>query len=142
MIAQNSEVYNPPTYLFHYTRIWNKISVWGLYTSLFCAIIPTLFPYFCRSGIPTSCHIFKCFLLLVHYNRFTTGVIKFWGPRENGDPGSPFSLVKWGPLWENGDPLTIFVLQLCVVICISASMSAKAVVHTEHGWNVSVKTST
>ncbi len=26
-----------------------------------------------------------------------TGVIKFWGPRENGDPGSPFSR-------ENGDP--------------------------------------
>ena len=40
-----------------------------------------------------------------------TGVIKFWGPHENGDPGSPFSLVKWGPLWENGDPHTIFVLR-------------------------------
>ena len=33
MIAQNSEVYNPPTYLFHYTRImtiWKKISVGGV----------------------------------------------------------------------------------------------------------------
>ena len=30
----------------------------------FCVIIPTLFPYFCRSGFPTSCYIFKCFLLL------------------------------------------------------------------------------
>ena len=39
------------------------------------------------------------------------GVIKFWGPHENGDPGSPFSLVKWGPLWENGDPHTVFVLR-------------------------------
>ena len=48
------------------------------------------------------------------------GVIKFWGPHENGDPGSPYSLVKWGPLRENGDPFSIFVLcfikysQLCV----------------------------
>ena len=59
------------------------------------------------------------------------GVIKFWGPHENGDPslvprppseksrkvsgdpGSPFSLVKWGPLWEKGDPHTVFVL-LCI----------------------------
>ena len=66
MIAQNSEVYNPPTYLFSlYTYIWKKISVGGLYTSLFCAIIPALFPYFCRSGIPTSCYIFKCFLWVI-----------------------------------------------------------------------------
>ena len=28
-VPQNSEVYNPPTYLFHYTRIWKKISVGG-----------------------------------------------------------------------------------------------------------------
>jgi len=26
----------------------------GLYTELFWAIIPILFPYFCHSGIPTS----------------------------------------------------------------------------------------
>ena len=33
-----------------------------------------------------------------------TGVIKFWGPHENGDPGSPFSLRFWGPFHKFGDP--------------------------------------
>ena len=37
MIAQNSEVYNPPTYLFQYTRIWKKISVGGVvYFTVLC----------------------------------------------------------------------------------------------------------
>ena len=65
MIAQNSEVYNPPTeFFFHNLYVYNDVG--GLHTSLFCAIIPTLFLTFCRSGVPTSCYIFKCFLLLVY----------------------------------------------------------------------------
>ena len=43
-----------------------KRYVGGLYTSLFCAIIPTLFPYFLPFWYPYSCYIFKCFLLLVY----------------------------------------------------------------------------
>ena len=46
MIAQNSEVYNPPTYLFSLYTYMEKDLCRGLYTSLFCAIIPALFPYF------------------------------------------------------------------------------------------------
>ena len=37
----------------------------GLYTSLFCVIIPTLFPYFLRFWYPYILLHFKCFLLLV-----------------------------------------------------------------------------
>ena len=33
-----------------------------------------------------------------------TGVIKFWGPHENGDPGVPILSLEWGPLHEIGDP--------------------------------------
>ena len=33
-----------------------------------------------------------------------SGVLKFWGPHENGDPGSPFSLWFWGSFHEFGDP--------------------------------------
>ena len=38
----------------------------GLYTSLFCVIIPTLFPYFLRFWYPYILLHFKCFLLLVY----------------------------------------------------------------------------
>ena len=44
------------------TAIVYKISVGGLYTSLFCAIIPTLFPYFLPFWYP---YILLHFLLLV-----------------------------------------------------------------------------
>ena len=37
----------------------------GLYTSLFCVIIPTLFPYFLQFWYPYILLHFKCFLLLV-----------------------------------------------------------------------------
>ena len=39
----------------------------GLYTSLFCVIIPTLFPYFLQFWYPYILLHFKCFLLLVLY---------------------------------------------------------------------------
>ena len=68
MIAQNSEVYNPPTYLFHYTRIWKKISVGGgVYTSLFCAIIPALFPYFLPFWYPYILLHFQMFFITCNY---------------------------------------------------------------------------
>ena len=40
----------------------------GLYTSLFCVIIPTLFPYFLRFWYPYILLHFKCFLLLYMYH--------------------------------------------------------------------------
>ena len=61
MIAQNSEVYNPPTYLFSLYTYMEKISVGGLYTSLFCAIIPALFPYFLPFWYP---------YILLHFQMF------------------------------------------------------------------------
>ena len=65
MITQNSEVYNPPTYLFSLYTYMEKDLCRGLYTSLFCVIIPTLFPYFLRFWYPYILLHFKCFLLLV-----------------------------------------------------------------------------
>ena len=65
MIAQNSEVYNPPTYLFSLYTYMEKDLCRGLYTSLFCAIIPALFPYFLPFWYPYILLHFKCFLLLV-----------------------------------------------------------------------------
>ena len=54
--------YTIPLHIFfHYTRIWKKISVGGLYTSLFCAIIPTLFPYFLPFWYP---------YILLHFQMF------------------------------------------------------------------------
>ena len=61
MIAQNSEVYNPPTYLFSLYTYMEKDLCRGLYTSLFCAIIPALFPYF----LPFWYHY-----ILLHFQMF------------------------------------------------------------------------
>ena len=52
---------------FHYTRIMEKDLCRGLYTSLFCVIIPTLFPYFLRFWYPYILLHFKYFLLLVEF---------------------------------------------------------------------------
>ena len=65
MITQNSEYTIPLHIFFHYTRIMEKDLCRGLYTSLFCVIIPTLFPYFLRFWYPYILLHFKCFLLLV-----------------------------------------------------------------------------
>ena len=46
-----------------YMCIWNKISVGGLYTSLFCAIIPTLFPYFLPFWYPYILSHFQMFFI-------------------------------------------------------------------------------
>ena len=63
--------YTIPLHIFfHYTRIMEKDLCRGLYTSLFCVIIPTLFPYFLRFWYPYILLHFKCFLLLV-IHRFT-----------------------------------------------------------------------
>ena len=61
MIAQNSEVYNPPTYLFSLYTYMEKDLCRGLYTSLFCAIIPALFPYFLPFWYP---------YILLHFQMF------------------------------------------------------------------------
>ena len=54
--------YTIPLHIFfHYTCIWKEISVGGLYTSLFCAIIPTLFPYFLLFWYP---------YILLHFQMF------------------------------------------------------------------------
>ena len=45
--------------------IWKKISVGGLYTSLICAIIPTLFPYFLPFWYP--------YILLHYFFRYWVG---------------------------------------------------------------------
>ena len=59
--------YTIPLHIFfHYTRIMEKDLCRGLYTSLFCVIIPTLFPYFLRFWYPYILLHFKCFLLLVN----------------------------------------------------------------------------
>ena len=62
--------YTIPLHIFfHYTRIMEKDLCRGLYTSLFCVIIPTLFPYFLRFWYPYILLHFKCFLLLLHMVR-------------------------------------------------------------------------
>ena len=57
------------------------------------------------------------------------------GPGKMGTP-----LGKWGPPhhFRIRFMLHQILTALCrmVVICISASMSAKALVHVEHGWNI------
>ena len=56
--------YTIPLHIFfHYTRIWKKISVGGLYTSLFCAIIPALFPYFLPFWYPCILLHFQMFFI-------------------------------------------------------------------------------
>ena len=50
-----------------------------------------------------------------------TGVIKFWGPRENGDPTSPISTGFWGPFCENGDPFRRFKRRSSVVLSVLIS---------------------
>ena len=55
--------------LFPYNE---KRYVGGLYTSLFCVIIPTLFPYFLRFWYPYILLHFKCFLLLVYVIFFSS----------------------------------------------------------------------
>ena len=62
--------YTIPLHIFfHYTRIMEKDLCRGLYTSLFCVIIPTLFPYFLRFWyIPTSCYILNVFYYLCIYS--------------------------------------------------------------------------
>ena len=51
-----------------------KRYVGGLYTSLFCVIIPTLFPYFLRFwySIPTSCYILNVFYHLFMSKNFSS----------------------------------------------------------------------
>ena len=59
--------YTIPLHIFfRYTRIMEKDFCRGLYTSLFCVIIPTLFPYFLRFWYPYILLHFKCFFLLVN----------------------------------------------------------------------------
>ena len=72
MITQNSEVYNPLQRSFSIYVYNEKRYVGGLYTSLFCVIIPTLFPYFLRFWYPYILLHFKCFLLLVYVIFFSS----------------------------------------------------------------------
>ena len=51
------------------TSIWNKISVGVLYISLFCAIIPTLFPYFLPFWYPYILSHFQMFFITCIYTR-------------------------------------------------------------------------
>ena len=75
MIAQNSEVYNPPTEidLFPYTCTYNEKRYVGD-CILHCFVRSSLPCYltFCRSGIPTSCYIFNVFYYLFMYIFFSS----------------------------------------------------------------------
>ena len=69
VIAQDGEVYIPPLHLFFFiTRVYGKRSrEGGLYTSLFCVIIPTLFPYFLLFWYPYILLHFPCFYYLSNF---------------------------------------------------------------------------
>ena len=78
MIAQNSEVYNPPTYLFHYTRIWKKISVGGVvYFTVLCdhpCLVSLLFAVLVSLHPVTFSNVFYYFVIsiknLLSYNYY------------------------------------------------------------------------
>ena len=60
-----------PTEIFFHIYMYNEkryVGVIVYFTVMFDH--PSCFLTFCRSGIPTSCYIFKCFLLLVYVNFF------------------------------------------------------------------------
>ena len=75
MIAQNSEVYNPPTYLFSLYTYMEKDLCRGLYTSLFCVIIPTLFPYFLPFWYPYILLHFQMFFITLEMKAFTSSPV-------------------------------------------------------------------
>ena len=86
----------------------------GLYTSLFCVIIPTLFPYFLRFWYPYILLHFKCFLLLVTY-RLAVAQAKLvpinahatWQPRsvdrEQWRPKGRQTLLQHSQLSQRGE---------------------------------------
>ena len=68
MIEHNSEVYNHPYISFFIVHVlWKKISVGVVVYFTVMFDHPSCFLTFCRSGIPTSCYIFKCFFITCNY---------------------------------------------------------------------------